>query len=170
MTYEIHEEERKRAKTPHELFLINLIFNHVLVFVTLLGAASSYPEPLLFVPLFSVAMLSYILLRARKALREDSWFVKVHWQIAARRSRFFIAMLGFLGAVGLLGWVGATYLGMMEVAVYAMIGGIGMFPTMIAVLVLIILESESMHQARHGQASRWAEERFPNKEVPVIAD
>lgn len=168
MTYEVSGSQRSRAKAPHELFLINLIFNHILVFVTLLGLATNYPQGLLLVPVISFGVTGYILWRANRAKRQDPWFVNGHWQIAARRSRLFMGMLLFMAGVTALGWAGYTFLGMMKVAVYALIGGMGMFPTMIAVLVLILLESESMHQARHGQMPSWIEARFPDSSLPAI--
>ena len=37
MKFEISAQERKQARHPHEYFLVNLITNHILVFVGLLG-------------------------------------------------------------------------------------------------------------------------------------
>ena len=87
----ISETEIKQARHPHELFLINLITNHILVFVALLGMASHNPEPLILVPIISVSILGYTIWRARKSVQRDSWFVMCHWQLAAKRSRLFIA-------------------------------------------------------------------------------
>jgi len=70
--------------------------------------------------------------------------------------------------LSLLGWLGYAYAGMMKVAVYALVGGMGMLPTMVTVLVLIILESDALHQARHGQLPAWVVQRFPNSEATVL--
>ncbi len=51
MQFEVTEEERKKAKIPHDLFLVNLINNHILIFVATLGMASSWAWPMLAVPL-----------------------------------------------------------------------------------------------------------------------
>ena len=59
--FDVNDQERKQARQPHELFLINLITNHILIFVGTLGFASHNPEPLVIVPIISLAILSYTL-------------------------------------------------------------------------------------------------------------
>ena len=99
MHYNVSEQEIKQAKHPHELFLINLVTNHILVFVGLLGMAKTYPYLLLVVPAVSFTVLIYTLFRARRSLRRDPWFVYCHWQLGAQRSRFFIIMMLVMVAV-----------------------------------------------------------------------
>ncbi len=171
MQFEVDEKQRKKAKVPHELLLINLIAVHILWFVAALGMAKSYIEPLLATPVMSASILLYILWRANKALKEDEeWFVKCHWQIAAKRSKIFILMLVLMVTVSTLGWIGYTYLGMMKVAVMALIGGLAILPTMVTVLALIIMESESMQQASQGKLSDAMVEKFPNPGLKVIEE
>ena len=50
MKYEIPEEQVKKAKAPHELFLTNLIGNHILWFVAALGVYGSFWQPMALVP------------------------------------------------------------------------------------------------------------------------
>ncbi len=159
--YDIDPEQRRRARAPHELFLINLITNHVLIFVATLGMASHNLEPLLLVPIISVTILSYTLWRARRARRVDDWYVMCHWQVAARRSRLFIVMLTLLATISGLAYVAHAYGGMMREAAYALAGGLGMLPTLVTVLVLIVLESDALHQARTGRMPEWVQRRFP---------
>ena len=168
MRFEVSEQEAHRAKIPHELFLTNLIANHILMFVAALGVAGSVPYPLAMVPIISLSILSYTLWRARKALKRDPWFVASHWQVAAKRSMVFIFMLLLLGTIVGFGWLGYTYLGLMKVAVLALIGGVGILPTMVTVLILIIMESDALHQARDGKLPKWAIERYPNPGVRVL--
>ena len=157
MTYEISEDESIRAKHPHEVFLINLIFNHILLFVAFLSA-SSLQFLVAIVPVISVILLAYTMLRARRSLSVDPWFVKCHWQVAAKRSRAFIIMLGIMAAVMVVIWMVSG--GHPRPQHYA-IGGAAVLPTMLTILVLIIMESEAMHQARHGILPNWVVERFP---------
>ena len=89
MKFEISDDLVHQAKIPHDIFLTNLIGNHILWFVAALGLSSSFWQPLALVPVFSFSLLFYTLKRARTSRRRDSWFVMVHWQIAAERSRFF---------------------------------------------------------------------------------
>ncbi|HEY5789850.1 MAG TPA: hypothetical protein VIX81_04445, partial [Gammaproteobacteria bacterium] len=62
-SYPVDDAARRRAKVPHELFLTNLIGNHILAFVALLGMASHNPLPVLAVPLLSFLVLAFTLWR-----------------------------------------------------------------------------------------------------------
>ncbi len=171
MQFEVSEQQRKRAKIPHEIFLINLVAVHILWFVAALGIAKSLPQPIIAMPIMSASILIYILWRAKKALQDDEdWFVKCHWQMAAKRARVFIGMLSLLVIVSALGWVGYTYLGMMQIAVMAFIGGAGILPIMVTVLGLIIMESDSMHQASQGKLGKAIVEKFPNPGLKVLEE
>jgi hypothetical protein len=59
---------------------------------------------------------------------------------------------------------------MMKEAVYAMIGGLGILPTLVSVLVLIVIESDSLHHARMGTLPKWALKRFLNIEPEPSPD
>jgi hypothetical protein len=168
MKFEISDEESHKAKIPHEIFLTNLIGNHILWFIAALGMAKTYWQPIALLPFVSIAILLYTLWRARRSREIDSWYVMCHWQICARRSRVFIYMLLFLGVVCVLGWIGYTYLGMMEVAVYALVGGMGILPVMVTVLVLILMESDILHQAALHKLPDRIVEAYPNPGVPVV--
>lgn len=170
MRFDISEQQQNQAKIPHEVFLTNLIGNHILWFIAALGLARTYWQPLALVPLFSVATLSYILWRAARSRRVDPWYVMCHWQICARRSRVFIYMMMFVSVVAVLGWAGYAYLGMMKEAVYALIGGIGLLPVMVTVLVLIIMESDLLHQASQGKLPDRVVETYPNPGERVIEE
>lgn len=170
MKVEISEQESKRAKVPHEIFLTNLVGNHILWFIASLGLVRSYWQPLALVPVVSILILAYTLLRARQSKKRDPWFVMCHWQICAARSRVFILMLTILGSISLLGWVGFTFFGMKEVAVMAMIGGAGVLPVMVTVLVLILMESDALHQAAQHKLPKRMLERYPNPDIRVLEE
>jgi len=170
MIFEITEEESHKAKIPHEVFLSNLIGNHVLWFIAALGLAGSYIQPLLLVPVISVSTLVYILWRARRSRGRDSWYVMCHWQICARRSRLFIVMLLGLTCISGLGWAAHTYLGMMKEAAYALVGGLGILPVMVTVLVLIIMESDSLHQAALHKLPKSIVERYSDAGMPATLE
>jgi len=161
MKFEITDDLARLAKIPHDIFLTNLIGNHILWFVAALGLAGSFWQPLALVPVFSFSLLFYTLKRAHDSRQQDSWFVMVHWQIAAERSRFFIYMLLVVLTVSFLGWMGYTFLGMKKVTVMALIGGVGLLPIMVTVLVLILMESDALHQAAQQKVSKRMAERFP---------
>ncbi|MDJ0806118.1 MAG: hypothetical protein QNJ78_04720 [Gammaproteobacteria bacterium] len=170
MKFELTNEIAHKAKIPHEILLTNLIGNHILWFVAALGLAGSYWQPLALVPVFSLATLSYILWRARRSKQLDDWYVMCHWQICAARSRLFIYMLLLGVLVVILGWIGYTYFGMMKVAVVAVSGGVGILPVMVTVLILILMESDALHQANLHKLSKGTVEKYPVPEGVVILE
>lgn len=170
MRFDISEQQRHKSKIPHEIFLTNLIGNHILWFIAALGLARTYWQPLALVPVASVILLGYILWRAARSKKVDPWYVMCHWQICAKRSRVFIYMLFFVLLVAGLGWAGYVYLGMMKEAVYALVGGLGILPVMVTVLVLIIMESDLLHQASQGKLPDRVLDAYPNPGERVLED
>ena len=165
MEYDVSEEDRKKAKIPHELFLTNLIGNHILWFVSSLGVVGDYWQPLAMVPTVSLITVFYTMWRAKRARSEESWFVMCHWQLAVKRSQILLGVMLFLLAVIILGWAAYTYLGLMDIAVKAMVGGMGILPVMMTVLVLIMMEIDAMHQATQGKLAVKIAEAYPNPEL-----
>ncbi|WP_456407018.1 hypothetical protein [Thiolapillus sp.] len=160
----ISEDTRKQARHPHEFFLINLITNHILLFVGLLGMAKQMPWLLLIVPAVSIGILSYLVWRAMLSRSRDHWFVFCHWQLCARRSRFFIGMIALmgLGIAAILASVGGN-VSDLRPGHYA-IGGMVLLPTIFSVLVMIIMESDAVHKASIGDVPEWLVKKFPPPE------
>ncbi|HEC74870.1 MAG TPA: hypothetical protein ENI26_10950, partial [Methylophaga aminisulfidivorans] len=154
----------------HDIFLSNLIGNHILMFTAISTFGPNYIKYLVLVPLFSFMALAYTFIRSARVKREDSEHVWVHWQIARRWSKLFLYILILLVTVSTLGMLANIYLGMMKEAVYAMIGGLGILPTLVSVLILIVIESDSLHHARVGTVPKWAMKRFLGIEPEVTQD
>jgi hypothetical protein len=154
------EAEIKAAKLPHDIFLSNLIMNHILLFTAISTFGPQYMYFMALVPIISVIALAYTFYIAAKVKREDSEYVYIHWQIARRWSLLFTYALILLSLVSLLGWLANQHLGLMKEAVYGLIGGFGILPTLVTVLVLIVIESDSLHHARVGTLPKWALRRF----------
>lgn len=170
MKFEITEEEWRKARIPHEIFLTNMAGNHILMFISALGMVGSFWQPLAMVPVISLCTLLYTLWRAKQAKKTDSWFVMCHWQIAAKRSRLFIGMLMMMSVVAMLGWVGHAYLGMMKIAALATVGGIGILPTLVTVLILIVMESDAMHLAKQCKLPDSIVEQFPDPGTTTVVE
>jgi hypothetical protein len=170
MRFQVSQAEIKRANVPHEIFLTNLVGNHILMAVAAGGVAGSFPWVMALIPAISFAMLGYILWRAHRAVGRDPWYVMCHWQVCARRSRLFILMLCLLLAAVALAWAGHVYGGMMKEAAIALMVGVGILPVMMTVLVLIIVESDALYHANQAKLPRWVVERFPNPDAVVIED
>ncbi len=154
------EQDIKSAKIPHDIFLSNLIMNHILLFaaISTFGVQGLPYFPL--VPFFSIMALLYTFYRSSKVKREDSEFAYIHWQIARRWSKLFASVLTLMLTVAIFGWLANQHLGMMKEMVYGLIGGLGLLPTLVTVLVLIIIESDSLHHARVGTLPKWARRKF----------
>ncbi len=164
MKYDVSPEDIKKSRVPHEVFLTNLIFNHILVFVAIMSA-SSLTQYIIIVPIFSVVSLVYLFWGAQRAKTRASWYVSGHWQIAARRSRFFLIMLSVMGAIMALIYLASG--GDMKPQHWAL-GGVAFLPTMVTVLGLIVFESESLHQSKNGMLPGWISERFPDNALTPI--
>lgn len=150
--FNISPEEGKRAKWPHEIFLINLIFNHVLLFCTTAAVVGSFPYIPLLVPIISFSIIGYILIKAGSVnAGNESSFVKAHWQIAARRNRFFMLLLTVACTITGGGLWLSNMMGWGKIQTIALIGGIGLLPFMAALLVLVVLGNESVFMARNGR-------------------
>lgn len=168
--FDIAKEETFRAKWPHEIFLINLVFNHILVFASTFGVFSTFPLMVLIVPITSFAITGYILIRARQvAASGETWFVKSHWVIADKRNKHFMALLlvtcGVVGGGLLL----SKLMGWSKIATIALIGGFGLLPFMVALLVLIVLGNDSMYQARHGKLPKRFVQQNPDAENAAVS-
>lgn len=154
------DQERAAARMPHDIFLTNLIANHILLFTAIAATGKSYFEFIVLVPLLSFSFLGYTFIRSSRIKREDSEFVYIHWQIARRWSFFFAIVLTVVVTVAVLGWLSYTYLGLMKEAAFALVGGLSFLPTLVSVLILIVIEMESLHHARVGTLPEWAKRRF----------
>ncbi len=161
MKFEIDEAEIQASKVPHEIFLTNLIVNHILYFAFALSA-SSLPLLIAVTPTVSVLALGYLMIRGRQVVNSDSmpWFVKCHWQVAMKRGRLLLLMLG--GLVALLAVLLSIHLfGGAPFAQIIPFMAVITMPVMVTILALIIMESEGLHHARTGQLSKGMVERYP---------
>ena len=144
--------EIKAARWPHEIFLINLVFNHVFVFVVSLGVIKSIPMMIVLTPLISFSIIIYILIKQKSIEASDaSFFLKGHWKIAAARNRWFMYLLIFTCTISGGGYFLFGALGLNKITLWALIIGIGLLPFMIALLTLVTLGSDSMNIARDGR-------------------
>lgn len=150
--FSISPEESKRAKWPHEIFLINLVFNHILVFIATVAVVGTLPLLPALVPVISFSIIGYIIFKARQvAAGNDTWFVKSHWQIGARRNRIFMLLLAVTCLICGGGFWLSRMLGWAKIQTLALIGGVGLLPFMVSLLVLIVLGNDSVYQACTGK-------------------
>lgn len=161
--FTISPEESRSAKWPHEIFLINLIFNHIFVFCATVAVFGAFPLFTALVPIISFSIIGHILIKARQIAASDrSWFVKAHWQAAAGRNRLFMLLLAVtcIVSVGSL-WL-SKMLGWARIPTIALIAGVGLLPFMVVLLVLVVLGNESVFMARGGKLPKRFVERNPD--------
>lgn len=164
--FNVSPEEAKRAKWPHEIFLINLVFNHILVFASTFGVFSTFPLMVLIVPITSFAIIGYIFFKAKQvAAGNDTWFVKSHWAICAKRDRIFMLLLTVACVICGGGYWLSQMMGWAKIPTIALIGGVGLLPFMVALLVLIVLGNDSVHLARMGKLPKRFVELNPDTQA-----
>lgn len=159
--FNITQEESTRAKWPHEIFLINLVFNHIFVFVATLAVYKNFPLLPLIVPILSFSIMGYILFKAKQVANSDeTGFVKANWEIAAKRNRFFMLLLAITLTVSGGGILLSQFMHWNPIMTKALIGGVGLLPFMVALLVLIVLGNESQHLSKAGKLPKKYAEKF----------
>ena len=162
MDIQASEVERKRARHLHAVLLFNLVVNHIFLFLmalTLLNQSSIF---LILVTILSIALLVYILIRAKRSLgKEQSWYVRCHWQFAAKRARLFLFLFIALGSLSLVLYYGGIAMHMKTVETWALTGGFGLLPFMVAVLGLIVIEFDAEHQSKTGRVPAGAVAYYP---------
>ena len=89
MIFDVDESVRKRAKTPHELSMVNLVGCH------LIAAPASIVLDIGFlgflIPLLlSLSVIGFIWYRAGVKTAAADWFVTAHWRLSANRTRILI--------------------------------------------------------------------------------
>jgi hypothetical protein len=144
MDLEVSDSDAKKGQHPHELFLFNLIFNHIFLFIATISAPSLQVLALI-VPTISVLVFIYTMWMTWQGSATDSPYVQCHWKMAAKRSLMFFAMWTI--AAILFGIIYLASGGHMKPPHYA-IGGVAFLPIMLTVLALILMESEALQYAR----------------------
>ena len=60
-------------------------------------------------------------------------------------------------------------MGWSKIATIALLGGVGLLPFMVALLILIVLGNDSMYQARHGKLPKRFVEQNPDSSKPTTS-
>ena len=164
--FSVSPEDAGRAKWPHEIFLINLIFNHIFVFVATIAVVGSFPLMPALVPVISISIIGYIIIKSKQvSVSDETWFVKANWQICARRNRLFILLLSVPCVITVGGLWLSRMLGWAKIPTIALIGDGGLLPFMVALLVLIVLGNESVHLARTGKLPKSFVEQHADTQI-----
>lgn len=172
MFFQVPDADRRLARSPHELAMSNLLIFNLLALIALLGGSFLQGDsPLapyrwlgVALPLgLSLAIAAYTLVRARRAAEAEHWFVAAHWRLAVRRYR--VLSLVYLGGAGLigLGWLLAHTQdkpGMQDMMFIAL-QRVAIAPLLIALMIIVMLESGALYQAERGEVPDWLARDFP---------
>jgi hypothetical protein len=172
MYFAIDEPTRRKAKSPHELAMVNLLLINLPMLIALLaGSFLQKGSPLadykligVLVPLLiSLAIVAYTFARANKAKAGEPWFVAAHWKITT--GRYKILLIAYLVGAALIGigWLlslAQKTHGMQEL-MFVALQRVAIAPILISLMVLIMLESGSLYQAGRGEVPDGLTKRFP---------
>ncbi len=165
MLYDIEETVRRKAKTPHELFMLNLAVFHLLLAPAAIVLKIG-PLAFLLPLLLSLSVITYTWVRGRRAEHGDHWFVMAHWKLAFRRYRILLiayAISATVVSAGLLISGGVDKKTTQEILL-TVFERIAVVPTLITVMVCFVLESSAIYQATRGEVPEGLVRRFPPPE------
>jgi len=165
MQISIDDATRRKARTPHELLMINLAAFHLMLAPAAIAMGIG-TWGLLLTPIFSGMVILYIYLRGRRAEHSDPWFVMAHWKLAWRRCRLLLIGYAvsavFIGG-GILLSMGSKEKTMRDIIV-TIATRIGVMPTVIIVLVSFVLANMALEQANKGEVPDSLAQRYPAPE------
>lgn len=170
MVYGIEEQERRRARTPHELAMVNLLLFNLLLCVGLLASTlaqkgsviSDHRTLVMAAPLgLSLLVIAFSFLRARWAALGDPWFVAVHWRLATRRYRILLVAYALGAALVGLGWLLSLSNPKLQEFLFLAFIRVAVAPLLIGVMVTAVLESSALYQANRGEVPDALARRFP---------
>ncbi|MEQ1915873.1 MAG: hypothetical protein ABL856_04025 [Gallionella sp.] len=153
--------DRKRARHLHAVLLFNLVVNHIFLFLMSLTLIKASSIPMIVMVVLSTCLLGYIIFQAKRSLTDEpSWFVRCHWQFAAKRARMFLVLFLILGSLTLAIFYGGHAIGLQGVAVKAFASILGLV-FMVAVLGLVVIEFDAEHQSKDGKVPPGAIAYYP---------
>lgn len=168
MIFDVDEALRRRAKSPHELSMMNLVACHliaapasIVLNVGMLG---------FLIPLgLSLSVIAFIWYRAIASARKDPWFVAAHWRLSANRTR--ILLIGYAISAVILGLAEMATIGSSKAHIMMVaISRVAVVPTLLTVMVCFVLESGSIYQAGRGEVPDGITRRMPPPEDLTVVE
>ncbi len=180
MLFQVDESIRRRAKSPHELAMVNLLLFNLLMLIALLaGSFLQQGSPLedyklvgVLLPLFaSLGVMAYSFSRAARTAAGDHWFVAAHWRLSTGRYKILLIAYGVGAALIGIGWLLShtqSNPGLQEL-MFVALQRVAIAPVLISLMVVIMLESGSLYQASRGEVPDGLVKRYPPPaNLPVI--
>lgn len=172
MLFHIDEPTRRRAKSPHELAMVNLLLFNLLMLIALLAgsflqadsALAQYKLLGVLVPMaVSLGIVGYSFANAKRTAETGPWFVAAHWRLATERYKILLIAYAVGAALIGLGWLLSQSQAdpRMEALMFVALQRVAIAPILLSLMVLIMLESGALYQAGRGEVPDGIAKRFP---------
>ena len=159
MQFSPTDAEKKRARWAHDLFVLNILFFHVLLTpaVIVMGVGQ---KGLLLPLALSALVIAFIYHRGRK---DPSWFVEAHWRLSFNRCK--LLMFGYAGSLLVFGIGWLITLGMdqesMRNIMFTVFTRIAVMPTLILAMISTVLEASATGLVSRGEVPDKLVSSFP---------
>jgi len=152
MKVNIDHETSKKARIPHNIFMLNITLVHLLM--TPAAIALEIGALGMLVPLLiSLVIMLHAYLRSSHSQSETHWFILAHWKLAIKRYK--LLLISYLITAGLMsiGWLLAMASpdpNMQEI-LHTVFIRIAIMPVLLMVMVNFYLESSAINMALKGE-------------------
>ncbi len=165
ITIDATEQERKAAKSAHELFTINAILVHVIGALGLIKLLNTSLDIAISLTIaISAIIITYTYLRTKKAKQNDPYLVYLHWQLSLNRYKILISAYVFYFLITMLGMlIGDGGMSSMDGTsiTSSIMTLLGIVPLFFSVLVSAVLGSGSMYNAGRGEVDQKFTQKYP---------
>jgi len=156
---DVSGSEKKAARWAHDLFVLNVLFFHLLLTPATIVLGIGLKG--LLIPLVaSLAVITYIYFRGQ---RDRRWFVAAHWRLAFKRCKLLLIGYALTGAILLLAELltsGMQDTHMANILV-TVITRIAIMPTLILVMVTVVMEASATSLVGMGEVPEKIRKEFP---------
>jgi len=147
----IQQEDRKSAKLPHNIFMLNLALVHLLMTPAVIALEIGIVGILL--PLFiSLSIMAYTYFNSKKEAFIQHPYVQKNWALALKRYRLLLIAYGVtagLMGIGSLLAMASPDPNMQDILQTVFIR-IAVMPTLLMVMICFYLESSAINLATKG--------------------
>ena len=159
--FHLDEQQKNRAKLPHNIFMLNLAVFHLLMTPAAIAMDVGVWGMLLplMLSLLTIAF-TFIYSQRRQQLPR---FVFLHWKLAMIRYRYLMISYGTSAALLLLGWLLASTAAdaNMRDIMQTVFIRIAIMPVLITVMINFYLESNAINLASLGEIPEALEKHYP---------
>ncbi len=156
---DVSDSEKKAARWAHDLFVLNVLFFHLLLTPATIMLGIGLKG--LLVPLAaSLVVIAYIYFRGQ---RDHRWFVAAHWRLAFKRCKLLLIGYALTGAILLLAELLTSGMQDTHMAniLLTVITRIAIMPTLILVMVTVVMEASAASLVAKGEVPEKIREAFP---------